>query len=298
MTSMITLFFLIIFQSHRCFQTYIYFLQDFLRHVINTATIQSFTEISTMETAEYWPMACEYVIWNATIASLQFWAEDLNPITLGIASECIYTTFFWTPTSHTLHQLSKDVLFGCFVTALNAAFTQQLSLADVGYKSGSNTADLPTPLQKTPRIHHMSSMEHASFNPACTTPHSTATITYHSSPQTPTRPVCHCLSFTSNSSEDDQNPDSTPVHSDEEEDFPTVPLDDEHWTAEIMPERTFCIHKNGLPNNVCQHPCPYGNSDTVSYMDSLDLSDILDYEDYMMTTSDDEDLTRMEEVPY
>ena len=46
MTSMITLFFLIIFHSHRCFQTYIYFLQDFLRHVINTTTIKSFTEIS------------------------------------------------------------------------------------------------------------------------------------------------------------------------------------------------------------------------------------------------------------
>ena len=77
-----------------------------------------------------------------------------------------------------------------------------------------------------------------------------------------------------------------------------LPLDDEHWTAEIVPERTFCIHENGLPNNVCQHPCPYGNNDTVSYMDSLDLSDISDYEDYMMTTSDDEDLPGMEEVPY
>ena len=100
---------------------------------------------TTMETAEYWLMACKYVIWNATIASLQFWAEDLDPITLGIASECICTTFFWTPTSHTLHPLSEDVLFGCFVIALNAAFTQQLSLADEGYKSGSDTTDLPTP---------------------------------------------------------------------------------------------------------------------------------------------------------
>ena len=68
-------------------------------------------------------MACKYTIWNATIASLQFWAEDLNPITLGIASECTYTTFFLTPTSHTLCQLSEDVLFGHFVIALNAAFT-------------------------------------------------------------------------------------------------------------------------------------------------------------------------------
>ena len=120
-------------------------------------------------------------------------------------------------------------------------------------------------------------MEHASFNPAHTTPCSTVTITPWSSPQTPTRPVCCHLSFNSDS---DQDPDSTSVYSDspdEEEDFPTVPLDDKHWTSDIVPERTFCIHQNGLPNNVCQHPCPYGSNDTVSYMDSLDLSDISDY---------------------
>ena len=152
-----------------------------------------------METAEYWPMAHEYAIWNAAITSLQFWAEDLNPITLGIASEHIYTTFFLTPTSHTFHQLLEDFLFGCFVIALDAAFTQQLSLADEGYKSGSDTVDLPTPLRKTHCIHHVSSMENASFNPACTTPHGAVTITPCSSPQTPTRPVHHHLSFNSDS---------------------------------------------------------------------------------------------------
>ena len=72
------------------------------------------------------------------------------------------------------------------------------------------------------------------------------------------------------SSDNDQDPDSS---SDEEEDFQTVPMDDEHWTTEMVPERTFCIHENGLPNNVCQYPCPNGNNnDTVSYMDSLDLT--------------------------
>ena len=107
-------------------------------------------------------------------------------------------------------------------------------------------------------------------------------------------PVC------SNSSDDDQDLDSTPVHSDspdEEEDFPTVPLDDKHWTSEIVPKRTYCIHENGLPNNVFQHPCPYGSNDTVSYMNSLDPSDILDYKDYMVT-SGNEELPGMEEVPY
>ena len=59
-----------------------------------------------MDTADYWPMAREYSIWNATIASLQFWTEDLNAVTLGRATEHVYTTFFYTSTSHTLCQQS------------------------------------------------------------------------------------------------------------------------------------------------------------------------------------------------
>ena len=71
-----------------------------------------------------------------------------------------------------------------------------------------------------------------------------------------------------------------------------------HWSTEMVPERTFCIHENGLPNNVCQYLGPYGNNTAASYMDSLDLSNISDYEDYMMTTSDDKELPGLEEVPY
>ena len=50
---------------------------------LHTATI------SSMDTADYWPMAREYSIWNATIPSLQFWTEDLNPVTLGRATEYV-----------------------------------------------------------------------------------------------------------------------------------------------------------------------------------------------------------------
>ena len=142
---------------HQYIYIYIYTPYKIL-HIINTATIrlfQKFSNTTTMETADYWPMACKYTIWNAAIALLQFWAEDLDPVTLGIASECIYTIFFWTLTSHTLCQLPEDVLFGCFVIGLNAAFTQQLSLADKGYESGSDTSDLPTPLWKTPCVLHI-----------------------------------------------------------------------------------------------------------------------------------------------
>ena len=66
---------------------------------------------------------------------LQFWAEDPQPSHLGVASESVYNHFFWTSTSHTLCQLSEETLFGRFVLALNAAFTQQLLLADEGYES-------------------------------------------------------------------------------------------------------------------------------------------------------------------
>ena len=158
----------------------------------NTLEISSIVHNINMETGEYWLMAWEYGIWNAAIASLQFWAEDLDPVTLGKASECVYYHFFWTPTSHTLHQLSKETLFGCFVLALNASFTQQLSLEDEGYKSGSNK-DVLTPLCKMPRIHHVSSLEHASFNPVHSTPCRPTTSTCNLT-HSPARSVqCHLL---------------------------------------------------------------------------------------------------------
>ena len=75
-------------------------------------------------------------------------------------------------------------------------------------------------------------------------------------------------------------------------------MDNEHWTTELAQERTFCIHENGLPNNISSYPCPYGSNNTVSYIDSLDLSDVLDLEDHFLTTSDKEELPALEEVPY
>ena len=135
-----------------------------------------------MDAADYWPMAREYSIWNTAIASLQFWTADLDPVTLGRATEQVYTTFLYSSSSHTLHQQSDEMLCGCFVIALNAAFDQQLLLEDEGYESGSDTIDLPTPLRKTPRIHHVSSIEHASFDPE--------PVTSQNTPQTLPIPVC------------------------------------------------------------------------------------------------------------
>ena len=53
----------------------------------------------------------------------------------------------------------------CFVTTLNAAFKSKLALEDEGYESGSKNFNLTTPLRKSTKIHHVSSIENASFNP-------------------------------------------------------------------------------------------------------------------------------------
>ena len=75
-----------------------------------------------MNVTDYWPMAREYSIWNAAIASLQFWTADLNPVTSGITTKEVYSAFFYSTSTHTLHQQSDEILFGHFVTTLNVAF--------------------------------------------------------------------------------------------------------------------------------------------------------------------------------
>ena len=118
-------------------------------------------------------MAREYSIWNTAIASLQFWTADLDSVTLGMATEEVYSTFFYSTSTHTLHQQSDKILFGHFMITLNAAFDQQLGLANEGYESGSDTINVPTPLRKMPRIHHVPSIKCASFDPNPVTPQNT-----------------------------------------------------------------------------------------------------------------------------
>ena len=236
-----------------------------------------------------WLMAREYSIWNTAIASLQFWTADLDPVTLGRSTEWVYTTFFYSPSSHTLHLQSDKTLFRHFVITLNAAFDQLLSLADEGYESASDAIDQPTPLRKTLRIHYVSSMEHASIQSS----------------------TCHTMQYTTNSTQTStqmfilqlsrhttlQTALQNVQKKMKKKDFQTVPLDDEQWTSEETPERTLCTHEHGLPHGLCTYPCPYTNYEIPSYMDSLDLSDISDYKDYMVTSSN-EDIPAFEDTPY
>ena len=89
------------------------------------------------------------------------------------------------------------------------------------------------------RIHHVSNIKHASFDPDPVTPQNTL--------QAPPRPVHRQLLFSS--SDDDITPEvtsptpkATPANTpecledEEEEDFQMVPLNDDHWTSKEIPD--------------------------------------------------------------
>ena len=118
-------------------------------------------------------------------------------------------------------------------------------------------------------------------------PNSTLPVQYHTDTfqQSPSKSTLHTY-VTLEAEEEDM-----------EEDFPTVPLHDEHWDMEEIPERTLCIHEHSLPHGLCPYPCPYANYQTSSYYDSLELCDISEFED-IMTTSSNEDIPPLKDIGY
>ena len=154
----------------------------------------------------------------------------------------VYNAFFYSTSTHLLSQQSDEILFSHFMTTLNAAFESKLVLEDEGYESGC----------KNFKIHHVSSVKNASFDPDPVTPCSTGTSQLHH------RPVHRYLTFIFSKDEDTprdklplpastaslknhvdtlQHPSSKCTlnayvnledEEEEEEDFPTVSLDDEH----------------------------------------------------------------------
>ena len=53
---------------------------------------------------------------------------------------------------------------------------------------------------------------------------------------------------------DDSFQDTT---AEDEEDFPTAPLDDDVWLEDPVPVRHFCIHEQSQLHAKCPYPCPY-----------------------------------------
>ena len=96
-----------------------------------------------MDPVNYWLMAREYSVWNATIAALQFWTADLKAHILSSTIEQVYNAFFYSTSTYMLCQQSDEVLFSHFVTTLNAALESKLALEDEGYSSGSKNFNIP-----------------------------------------------------------------------------------------------------------------------------------------------------------
>ena len=263
---------------------------------------------------DYLPMARKHSVWNAAVAALPFWTADLEAHVLSSTIEQVDNAFFYSKSMHLLCQQSDEILFGCFVTTLNATFESKLALDDKGYASGSENFNIPTLFRRTSKIHHMSSVQNASFDPNQVTPCSTSTKESHC------RPVHRCLTFSSSKEDDDDTPtdkipslnSTLPVqyHTDAfqwspskctlnayvtleaegevEEDFQTVPLDGEHWDMEEIHDRPLCIHEHSLPHGLCPYPCPYLDYQASLYDDTLDLSNISEFKDLMTTSSDQE----------
>ena len=236
-----------------------------------------------MNATDYWPMAREYSVWNTTVAALQFWTADLEAHTLSSTIEQVYNGFFYSTSMYLLCQQSDEILFGQFMTTLNVAFERMLALQDEGYDSGSENFNIPTPLRRTTKIDHISSVENTSFGPDPVTPCNTGAREPHH------RPVCRCLTFSYSEEDNDDDPmdefpspdhippvqnclhvfqqPSSPSNmsitleeeEDMEEDFQTVPLEDEHWNMEEIPDRHLCIHEHSLPHGLCPYLCPYAN---------------------------------------
>ena len=114
---------------------------------------------------------------------------------------------------------------------------------------------------------------------------------------------CHLLTSTTDQFLTDAwDEDSTST----KEHFPTVPLKDDVWTKDPIPDRQLCIHETPQPNNQCPYPCPYTNLsfgmnllqsppwDTAVFgYEIIDLSNI---SSNIMTTSSDNDIPDLRDI--
>ena len=154
-----------------------------------------------MNITDYWPLAREYSIWNTTVTALQFWIAVLKAHVLSSTIEQVYNAFFYTTSMHLLCQQSEEVLFGHFMTTLNAVFESKLTLEDEGYESGSEISTYPllsdvlpestmfpvmTTSPFTPplhaaqvQVHHVASVFDASYQSVLLTMKKAPQLTFH-----------------------------------------------------------------------------------------------------------------------
>ena len=94
------------------------------KQILSIVSSRFYSIYINMNAEDYWPIAREYLMWNAALASPQFWTADLDMLTFSNAMEEVYSAFFCTASTHTLHQQSDKILFSCIMTTLNAALNK------------------------------------------------------------------------------------------------------------------------------------------------------------------------------
>ena len=168
---------------------------------------------------------------------------------------------------------------------------EQLHQKILGMKVGVKIWMFPPHYIEKPWPYHISTQEHLSFRPAtsraCPSPSYPHVVcqqlTYEEDDTIENHPseddiLAHCLS--SMAEEED---------SDMEEHFPTISLDDNFWMEEPVPERQLCIHEDAQ-HALCPYPCPYNLNQlhlTQEDMQYVDLNDISDFPDVMVSADDD-----------
>ena len=93
------------------------------------------------------------------------------------------------------------------------------------------------------------------------------------------------------------------IPNEEEEDFPTAPLDYNNLNGRTSPRQQFCIHEQSQPHDLCPYPCPYSldqlhptpKKTPTPHYKMIDLSDIFNFQD-VMTTASNEDIPDVDDV--
>ena len=152
--------------SCQWFQISIYTMKTLTLNHLATISSHLHVQVNIMNAPQYWPFVCEYSIWNATFAALQFWMADVKLHIFFNAIDHMYTTFFYSDFTQQMWTLPEEILFGCFMTTLNSIFKTELAQEDEGYESGSESFNIPNPLSRVPRVYHVSTRENFSFDPA------------------------------------------------------------------------------------------------------------------------------------
>ena len=136
----------------------------------------------------YWLLAiCQGILhMECSSCSTTVSMADLNPPVHSNTTERVYTAFFCSDSAQHLRYILEEILFGHFVTTLNDTFEWELALEDIGYVSGSESSNIPTPLCWAPWLYHVSTQENLSFGPA--TPRACPSLASLNT-------VCCCLTY-------------------------------------------------------------------------------------------------------